>query len=529
MIRLALAATLTAPLLWLAIVGFDARAFGLMDYAALWIGTRNTLIYALSVAAITGVLAPIFAFVLTRARFAGRGALQALLTFPAALPAVLLAMGQLDAWSDKGGLFAGALPFAITGPVGIVLVTAGAYLPWLLEPLCRAIERCDVALEEAARVSGAGPLRAFVQATWPLIRGEWLAGVTVIASMTAATFGVPYFLGSLAEKPFATLTTDMVQIVSLSGEAATARATLLAVPLVLFSLGTFFLAARLRGKTSGDSGRPGIAVRMPLTPATRAAVVIAWIFGVLSVLVPLVALVARATAADPSRPLSSARSLAAFTALAATAAPFLRSIALATISAAAIVLVAATWALAREGRAAVAARQSLTVLYALPGTLVALGLVFFAASNVRVVLFDRVTLAFALSNTLVLIAIAYVTKYLAVGIETARAAFARVSPTLVEAARLSGASPRTAALHVTLALSRPALVSVYALLWMTLLPELTMSVLLFGPETQTLGTTLFELATYTDPAQAAALAVLLSAMCMGLHTWVGRRAMVDHG
>jgi ABC-type Fe3+ transport system permease subunit len=62
-----------------------------------------------------------------------------------------------------------------------------------------------------------------------------------------------------------------------------------------------------------------------------------------------------------------------------------------------------------------------------------------------------------------------------------------------------------------------------------LLPELTMSVLLFGPQTQTLGTTLFELATYTDPAQAAALGVVLSALCVGLHTWAGRRAMVGNG
>ncbi len=520
MIRLALAAVAVVPLVWLVLLGSDTRAFALLDAAQILRSSAHTLLYALSVAAFAGVLAPMFALVLTRARFVGRGALQALLSFPAALPAVLLAMGQLDAWSDRGGLFAGLLPFAITGPLGVIFVTLVAYLPWLLEPLCRAIEQCDPALEEAARISGASPMRAFVSVTWPLIRGEWLAGVSVIASMTAATFGVPYFLGSLADKPFNTLTTDMVQIVSLSGEASIARATLLSLPLVVFSLLTFYLAARFRRGSSGDAGRAALSARVPLQPMTRLVVALAWIFAALGVVVPLFALLARATASDASRPLASARSLASFAALIGESGPLLRSAWLATVSALVIVAIAAFWGLAREGRPAAVARRLFTVVYALPGTLVALALVFFAASSLRVVLFDRLTLGFALSNTLSLIALGYITKYLSVGIETARAAFARVSPTLVEAARLSGAREWVAAKHVTLALSRPALISVYALLWMTLLPELTMSVLLFGPQTQTLGTSLFELATYTNPAQAAALAVSLAALCVVLHTWV---------
>lgn len=517
MIRLALALLIAAPLVWLAFIGYDARAWALTDGSQLLRATLNTLVYALSVAAICGVLAPLFAFVLTRFQFRGRRVLHGLLGFPAALPAVLLAMGQLDAWSERGGFFAGLLPFAITGGGGIVIVTAVAYLPWLLEPLVSAIERTDASLEEAARMSGARALPAFLHATWPLVRGEWLAGVTVIASMTAATFGVPYFLGSLAERPFTTLTTDMVQIVGMSGEAAIARATLLSLPLVAFSLLTYFAAARFGRRHAGDIGRAQAAARGTLRGAAWIVAALGWLTGILGVVVPLAALVARAAVGG------------GFRGLLAHAAPFLRSTFLATVSAAVIVVIAAAWALGPKTRAAAAATRVIAVVYALPGTLVALALVFFAASNLRVVLFDRLTVGFALANTLAVIAIGYVIKYLAVGIETARAAFDRVSPTLVEAARLSGARPLVAARDVTVALSRPALVAVFALLWMTLLPELTMSVLLFGPETQTLGTTLFELATYTDPAQAAALGVVLGLMCIVLYTWLGRRARVGNG
>ena len=139
-----------------------------------------------------------------------------------------------------------------------------------------------------------------------------------------------------------------------------------------------------------------------------------------------------------------------------------------------------------------------------------------AALHLRLVVLDRVTFVLALQGSTWLLGLAYVSKYLASGIDTTHAAFSRVHPALVEAARLSGATAKRAAWDVVIPLSKRSLVALFALLWMTFFPELTLSVLLFGPSTTTVGTWLFELATYTDPARASALAVIITALSIAL-------------
>jgi iron(III) transport system permease protein len=57
-----------------------------------------------------------------------------------------------------------------------------------------------------------------------------------------------------------------------------------------------------------------------------------------------------------------------------------------------------------------------------------------------------------------------------------------------------------------LPLLRPALVTAFALVFLTSATELTMSVMLLPPGTDLLGTLLFELTTYADPTAAAVLA-----------------------
>lgn len=525
----ALVAFLAGPLLWLIVVGGRSDAWAQLDRSVVVQASLNTLLYAVAVTVVCGVLAVGFAFVLTRTDFALRRTLSLFLHFPVALPAVLLAMGQFDVWSLRSGLFAGYLKWpAMTGFAGMVLVTSVAYLPWVLAPLSRAISRTDPALEEAARVSGASATQAFLHATWPLVRAEWWASVLLVFSMTAATFGVPYFLGSLSSSRFPTLTTEMVSVVSVGGDNGIAQALWLGVPLALVSGVVLWASEKFRTKRSGDAGRAASFVRGPLGAAWP-IVLMAWMYVSVGLLLPLAALLARATASDAGLPLSSSRTLHSFSALlseSATLAAVGRSLVLAVTGSLLVVVLGSASALMPRDGAQRAARRSAAVVYALPGTLLALGWLFFAASQLRVVFFNQLTVSFALGNTMALLLFGYLSKYLSAGIETATAAFARVGPSLVEASRMSGASAGRAAWSITVPLSAPSLWSLGALLFMTMLPELTMSVLLFGPRTSTAGTTLFDLATYTDPGQAAALAVMLALLCVVLYTWMSK--VTDH-
>src|SRR5262249_3714288 len=147
-----------------------------------------------------------------------------------------------------------ALGVWATGLGGMIGVTSVAYLPWVLGPQLEAISRIDGALEEAARASGARPLRAFADVAWPLVRREWWASIALVFSLTAATFGVPSFLGSWAARPYATLPTDMVERLHVGGPSAWTEALVSGFALVALSL-----VASVLGRSSaspGDAGRP---------------------------------------------------------------------------------------------------------------------------------------------------------------------------------------------------------------------------------------------------------------------------------
>ena len=79
-------------------------------------------------------------------------------------------------------------------------------------------------------------------------------------------------------------------------------------------------------------------------------------------------------------------------------------------------------------------------------------------------------------------------------------------------ARVSGAGPFRAFLDAPLPLLRPALVAAFVLAFLACATEITMSVLLVPAGSEVLGTLLFELQSYADPAAAAVLACAFAAL-----------------
>jgi iron(III) transport system permease protein len=149
--------------------------------------------------------------------------------------------------------------------------------------------------------------------------------------------------------------------------------------------------------------------------------------------------------------------------------------------------------------------------WAVPGSVLALGMILAFSQEIRLILADRMTFVLALSNTPWILGIAYVTKSLALPLDGARAAFHTVDRTMEEAARVSGASWARTQVAVALPLVRPALVAGWVLVFASSFCEVSMSVLLRGPSTEVLGTRLFELLSYGAPQQAAVLAMIVVA------------------
>jgi iron(III) transport system permease protein len=104
---------------------------------------------------------------------------------------------------------------------------------------------------------------------------------------------------------------------------------------------------------------------------------------------------------------------------------------------------------------------------------------------------------------------------------------ARVDPSLAEAARVAGAGPTRAFIDAVLPQLKGPLIAAFTLTFLTCATELTLAVLLVPAGRDVLGTLIFELQSYADPASAAVIAcafVLLVLAVMAMRAAFSKKA-----
>jgi iron(III) transport system permease protein len=109
-------------------------------------------------------------------------------------------------------------------------------------------------------------------------------------------------------------------------------------------------------------------------------------------------------------------------------------------------------------------------------------------------------------NTIFIMVVAYMIKYMLMGMRTVVSALTQISTSLEEAASVSGAGFLYRMRDITLPLILPSVVAGWFLIFMPCFYELTMSNLLYSNNTKTLGVELFLYQTYHSQQTASALA-----------------------
>jgi iron(III) transport system permease protein len=137
--------------------------------------------------------------------------------------------------------------------------------------------------------------------------------------------------------------------------------------------------------------------------------------------------------------------------------------------------------------------------YTIPGTVVAIAMILAWSGNYGVNLY----------NTFWILLFAYVAHYVAFAVRTTSASLEQIHTSLEEAARISGGSWFTSLKDIVVPLIRPGLVAGWFLIFMPTLRELTMSILLWGPRTVTIGVAVFEMQEAGYVQISAAFATLL--------------------
>lgn len=494
----ALLATGGSPSQWLSVLGSAESLRAL----------TGTLLTSFGASAIALGLGLPLAWMIGRSDIAGRGALRAIVALPSAIPPYLWAMGWIALANPKSGwltLLFGQGTIDIYGTGGIAFVLGTSALPLVALSTLAALSRIDPSLEEAARLCGASTFGTFRTVTLPLIAPAALSGAALVFVFASASFGVPYLLGVSATPPSPTLTTRIYSEV-LMGGAGLSTAAVTSIELLMIAAIVLFANAALAraGRVRIPRGK-GVAQRVTSLGAWRLpASALTWFVVASVVVLPLAAVFL--TGVQPS-----------WGQLGFTLKHWGVVLAPRTLEAAGVSVLLATAAallVGALGLAVAATRKRwletlADVPSAIPGTVLALALLVAFSRDIRFVALDRIAFVLALGNTVWIVLLALVVKHLALGVRSASDSLSQADPSLAEAARLSGAGRLRAFWDGIVPQLRSALVSAMVLTFLTCVSELTMSVLLVPTGRDVLGTLLFELQSYADPAAAAAIASAL--------------------
>jgi thiamine transport system permease protein len=154
--------------------------------------------------ALTLLLGLPVAWVFARFDFPGRRVARALTVVPFVLPTVVVGSAFLALLGPRSPLNAAAE--AILGPDvpqvrldGTAAAIVIAHVFYNVAVVVRLVgglwEHLDVRSEEAARVLGASPWRAFREVTWPLLRPAVISAASIVFLFTVTSFGVVLLLG----------------------------------------------------------------------------------------------------------------------------------------------------------------------------------------------------------------------------------------------------------------------------------------------------------------------------------------------
>lgn len=107
---------------------------------------------------------------------------------------ILSDRGVINATLLQAGLIAEPLRL-MYNEFGVIVGLTHIYTPFMILTLAGVIGRIDERMEEAARMHGASPLRAFIEVTLPLSMPGVLAGSLLVFALAISAYVTPYLLG----------------------------------------------------------------------------------------------------------------------------------------------------------------------------------------------------------------------------------------------------------------------------------------------------------------------------------------------
>ena len=408
------------------------------------------------------------------------------------------------------------LTFNIFSMTGLVIVTVMHTFPFVYLLASSALQSVDASYEEAAQILGASKLRTAFSITAPLVAPAILSGTLLAFVNAIALFGSQAIIGLPGR--IVTLPTRIYALFDYPPEYGLASA--LSLVFVILTVGALymqrsFLARRSYVTLAGKGSRPQMMELGLFRWILLGFAIIIFIIGILAPYATLIAVsFSKSWGLDFWKNLTFANYKFILFEYNVTQRAIGNSLLLAAVAASVAVLIGAVigWI---DLRTRIPGRKLLDyfalIPLGLPGIVVAVALIQF-----------WLAMPVALYGTLAILLLAYVGRYLPLGVRAANASLRQIDPSLEESAQILGAKWTTTMREITLPLIRPGLFAGWLLVFVPVIQELSASILLFSSSSITLAVAIYNLyeTGYIEPVAALSI---INMIIIGAAIWLAYR------
>ena len=476
---------------------------------------QNSLIMVAGVLTIASIIGVTTGWLVAAYDFPGRRVFEWALMLPMAMPAYVIAYVYFDRLSYWGpvqtwlremfGWGRGDYWFPQMASLpGAIMLMALVLYPYVYLLSRAAFLGQSQDMMDSARALGHSRARAFRSVALPMAWPAIAAGAAFVAMETLAEYGAMVHLG------VQTMTTGIFR--TWFGRGSPVAASQLAALLVCFVATAFLIERVIRGNRRFDTNRGGRSRALKRMPLARGQAVLAAVICAVPVLLGFLL---------PAGELLRLSIIAGDPFWGPRFFAFIRnSVTLAGMAALILICLAIFLSYARRqqgGMAISSAMQAASMGYAMPGAVIAVGvLVPLGYFDNTVDSFMRanfgISTGLLLSGTIVALLFAYVVRYLAVALKTVDTAFQRIPPSMDDAARNLGEGPTGVLMRVHVPLLRRGVLAAAIFVFADVMKELPATIILRPFNFDTLAIRTFRLAQDGRLEEASTSALLIVAV-----------------
>ncbi len=480
----------------------------------------GTLTFAIGASALAVMLGLLLAFLLERTDMPWRGVWRAAVVLPMAMPPMLLGIAWTLLLGPRIGVFNVMLSewTGVRGPFlniyslsGMIFVEGLALAPSAYLMLAAPVGNIGSAMQEAAAMSAAGPLRRWLKIDLPLLTPAIAACALVMFVAGLVVFDIPAIIG--VPSKIIVLSTHIYGLAHNPPESLPRYGEIGALSFLFIGLlvGLVALYQRLGARAQryvAITGRGWRSSPVPLRAWKYPAVAFVILYFLLTVAAPFAALLWTSLLPYQARispdliGLLTVSNHLAFFGNARAISATIHSLEVALLAASAVAVLAFLVA-AYVNRSRGPGRRIIDLLaaapLAIPGVMMGMALIFVYLT------FDWLPVY----GTIWIIVLAFAAEYLPFGSRAMNGVMSQLHPELEEAARMSGAAPSRVLRKILLPLFLPAAMAVWLWVFAHALRALSAPVMLQGRDNIVLSTLLWGYWNSGEPTIAAAIGIWL--------------------